>query len=160
MNNSLIKEKIRSHFRDIRYSELPLVEKKIKTNVFNMLLGLSKNNSRNNFFGIYWPLRGEVDLRFLKSNMDISFALPATLKSGELIYRKWETDEILLPDSSNIPSSLNEELLTYLQIKIMLVPALAIDQGGYRLGYGGGYYDRLRQNINWRSIKSFVAISF
>ena len=39
------------------------------------------------------------------------------------------------------------------------MPALAIDQEGYRLGYGGGYFDRLRQNKEWRSIPSFIIIS-
>ena len=42
---------------------------------------------------------------------------------------------------------------------MLLVPALAIDQGGYRLGYGGGYFDRLRKKELWFSIPSFVVIS-
>ena len=44
-------------------------------------------------------------------------------------------------------------------ISILLVPAIAIDQEGYRLGYGGGYFDRLRQRDLCFAIPSFVVIS-
>ena len=36
------------------------------------------------------------------------------------------------------------------QLALLLIPALAIDQRGVRLGYGGGWYDRLRADPAWR----------
>lgn len=52
---------------------------------------------------------------------------------------------ILEPDPA-LPQLLAEN------IDLLLVPAVAIDRGGYRLGYGGGYYDRLRADPCWRQI--------
>jgi 5-formyltetrahydrofolate cyclo-ligase len=36
------------------------------------------------------------------------------------------------------------------QLQLLLIPALAIDQRGVRLGYGGGWYDRLRSDPAWQ----------
>ena len=52
-----------------------------------------------------------------------------------------------------------EEVIKPTDISILFVPAIAIDQEGYRLGYGGGYFDRLRHRDLWFSIPSFVVIS-
>ncbi|NMG59027.1 5-formyltetrahydrofolate cyclo-ligase, partial [Geitlerinema sp. P-1104] len=37
-------------------------------------------------------------------------------------------------------------------VDLILVPAVACDQRGYRLGYGGGFYDRLLSQPQWREI--------
>ena len=39
-----------------------------------------------------------------------------------------------------------------------MVPALAIDYKGTRLGYGGGCFDKLRADSNWRAIKALAII--
>jgi 5-formyltetrahydrofolate cyclo-ligase len=45
------------------------------------------------------------------------------------------------------------------QVNLMLVPAVACDRAGYRLGYGGGYYDRLFAKPEWAKIPA-IAIVF
>lgn len=44
------------------------------------------------------------------------------------------------------------------QLDLLLVPALAIDQRGVRLGYGGGWYDRLRAEPAWRRVPALVVL--
>ena len=109
------------------------------------------------FLGLYWPLTGEVDLRKLKLTLNLPVALPATLKEGVMSYHEWGMRP-LSKDLYGIPSPINEPAIKHKDISILLVPALAIDHHGYRLGYGGGYFDRLRSDSNWRSIPSLVIL--
>ena len=44
------------------------------------------------------------------------------------------------------------------QLSLLLVPALAIDATGIRLGYGGGYYDRLRANNDWAKVPAWAVL--
>ena len=41
---------------------------------------------------------------------------------------------------------------------MLLVPALAMDASGIRLGYGGGYYDRLRAIDSWRQVRALAIV--
>ena len=117
----------------------------------------SKNSTSNLYTGIYWPLNGEVDLRDLKRSLNFPLALPFCDKKGILQYKKWSTNN-LRKDNAGIPSPTEEENLKPEEIGLLLIPALAIDLNGQRLGYGGGYFDRLRSNPKWQAIKSLVIL--
>ncbi len=155
----LEKEIKRREYNFIRHSNPLLLQEKIKISINNALMELlSENKKKNNYIGIYWPLKGEFDIRFLKETTNQKLALPASSTDGSITYHHWSREN-LIPDSNNIPSPLEESILSHDDLSLLLVPALAIDHEGYRLGYGGGYFDRLRRNKAWRSIPSFVIIS-
>ena len=155
----LKKEIKRKEYTLIRHSNPKYIQEKIKVSVSNALIELlSENKNKNNYLGIYWPLKDEFDIRFLKKTTNQKLALPASSSNGLITYHHWSSKN-LIPDSNNIPSPLKERTLDHNELSLLLVPALAIDQEGYRLGYGGGYFDRLRQNKVWRSIPAFVIIS-
>lgn len=159
MDNILKKEELRSHFRDIRLRQTPLLEERIQEEVLITLQKiLNKNNKENNnHIGIYWPLQGEIDLRFLKTTIKNPIALPATYSNSELRYHKW-TIKPLIKDAQKIPSPLKEPPLESKSMELLLIPALAIDTLGTRLGYGGGFFDRLRANSTWRSILALAIL--
>ena len=149
----------RKEYNLIRYSNSHLIHEKIKykfKSVLNILL--NKYHSEGKYIGIYWPLKGEVDIRFIRDNNNHKFALPSSSKITGLSYHYWSKNQ-LEPDSNNILAPIRENAIKPNDISILFVPAIAIDQEGFRLGYGGGYFDRLRQNDSWISIPSFVVIS-
>ncbi len=127
-----------------------------------VLLFIQEKNKSNilkdKYIGIYWPIKGEVDVRDLKKHLNIKLALPASRKNKHLSYHPW-LNNTLKKDIHSIPAPLNERELHPSEISTLLVPALSIDKFGIRLGYGGGFFDILRKEKSWRSIPSYVIIS-
>ena len=155
----LIKEIKRKEYNLIRNSNSSSIHEKIKFNVKSALkILLPKYHIKEKYIGIYWPLKGEVDIRFIKDNRNEKVALPSCSKTKAISYYHWSNNQLEL-DSNRIPAPKGEKAINPNDISILLVPAIAIDQEGYRLGYGGGYFDRLRQKDLWLSIPSFVVIS-
>ena len=153
------KERKRKEYNLIRLSNSSLIHEKIKSNVKSSLqILLNKYHDKGKYIGIYWPLKGEVDIRFVRKMNPLKIALPFSSKNKGLSYHHWSNNQLEL-DSNKIPAPLRENAIKPNDISIIFVPAIAIDQEGYRLGYGGGYFDRLRQKDLWISIPSFVVIS-
>src|SRR5512135_2744308 len=68
-------------------------------------------------------------------------ALPCIVRSrSALVFRRWTVGDVLTPNAYGIaePPATVEEVVP----AAVLVPLLAFDANGHRLGYGGGYYDR------------------
>ena len=154
-----IKEIKRKEYNFARYNNSSSIHEKIKFNVKSALnILLNKYHANGKYIGIYWPLKGEVDIRFIKDISTQKVALPSSSKTKGITYHNWSSNQLEV-DSNNIPAPKGENALNPNDISLLFVPAIAIDQEGYRLGYGGGYFDRLRQRDLWFSIPSFVVIS-
>ena len=153
------KEIKRKEYNLIRSSNSSLIHEEVKSNVKSALqILLGKYHVEGKYIGIYWPLKGEVDIRFIREINNQKIALPSSSKVKGLNYHHWSNNKLEL-DSNKIPAPLTGNAIKPTEISILFVPAIAIDQDGYRLGYGGGYFDRLRQKKLWGSIPSFVVIS-
>tara|TARA_Y100001968_G_scaffold136039_1_gene124071 strand:- start:255 stop:842 length:588 start_codon:yes stop_codon:yes gene_type:complete len=153
------KELKRKEYNVIRYSNSSLIHKKIKSSVkLALQILLKRYHVEGKYIGIYWPLRGEVDIRFIREINNQKVALPSSSKNKGINYHHWSNNQLQL-DSNSIPAPVGENAIKPNDISILFIPAIAIDQDGYRLGYGGGYFDRLRQNDLWASIPSFLVIS-
>ena len=93
--------------------------------------------------GFCWPFKNEFDARFLIRHFrdrGATAALPAVVeKAGPLQFRKWWPGAPMIPGVYDIPVPDGTELLVP---DAAIVPMIGFDGGGYRLGYGGGYFDR------------------
>jgi len=92
----------------------------------------------------YWPMRDEADPRALLAALAAKghpTALPRIAQRGAALeFRRWKKgDEMLLASFGMAEPLSTAELVTP---SVLLVPLLAFDPDGHRLGYGGGYYDR------------------
>ena len=145
MMNEIIflKEQQREKFRLIRKA----ISKK-NTYRFNLINidQLFKNKKLNNLIIIssFFSIKSEIstaDLNeyLISKNKILSFPV-VNPKSKILSFRKFKKNQNLVEGSYKIPEPPleNEEV----KPNLMFVPCLAFDIQGYRLGYGGGYYDR------------------
>jgi 5-formyltetrahydrofolate cyclo-ligase len=101
-------------------------------------------DKRTNFIlGVYWPFQAEFDPRPLIDWLvatGSAVALPAVIdKKGPLEYRGWRPGEELVDGVWGIPVPKAREIVLP---QAVLAPLVGFDRGCYRLGYGGGYFDR------------------
>lgn len=93
--------------------------------------------------GVYWPFRAEFDPRPLVDwavAAGRTVALPVVIdKKGPLEYRAWRPGEALVDGVWGIPVPERRVLVTPATV---LAPLVGFDAACYRLGYGGGYFDR------------------
>jgi len=98
---------------------------------------------RPGILGVYWPFRAEFDPRPLIDwavAAGRTIALPVVVdKKGPLEYRTWRPGEPLVDGVWNIPVPEKRGTVTP---AIVLAPLVGFDRACYRLGYGGGYFDR------------------
>jgi 5-formyltetrahydrofolate cyclo-ligase len=98
---------------------------------------------RPGVIGVYWPFRGEFDPRPLIAQLIAAggrAALPVVVdKKGPLEYRAWRPGEPLVAGVWDIPVPERREIAVP---QAVLAPLVGFDRSCYRLGYGGGYFDR------------------
>jgi 5,10-methenyltetrahydrofolate synthetase len=90
-----------------------------------------------------WPIRGEYDARGLAEELrerGAVTALPVVVAPGQpLLFREWHPGVALAPGPLGIPYPVGSDPVAP---TVALLPMVGWDGAGYRLGYGGGFFDR------------------
>jgi len=115
----------------------------------------------------YWPMSDEIDVRPLMARLfdaGQTVALPVVVApEAPLIFRRWQPDMAL--DAGGFgtfhppgdPLGINEpEIIP----DLLLIPLLAFDTQGFRLGWGGGFYDRTLAGLRAASPVIAVGVAY
>ena len=174
------KDSLRRHYRQLRRQSLPLAEAALLEVLATALpqaleAADAKASARANLqakpqaapsrLGLYWPVGHEPDWRPLLERWPEALrqrlALPVVRCEGgvgRLTYGAWHPADPLRADGCGIPAPVAAAPLEADALALLLVPALAIDQRGIRLGSGGGWYDRLRADPAWRQLPALAVL--
>ena len=113
----------------------------------------------NGTLGFCWPFKHEYDPRFLAHALrdrGAKTALPVVVAPKQpLIFRRWQPGDELAKGVYDIPYPANGDAIVP---DAALVPMNGFDAGGYRLGYGGGFFDRTLASVRAANPKAMVAI--
>ena len=145
------KAELRSRFGALRREQLPAAEVGLQHAALTLAAGWAGEQR----LGLYWPLPGEADLRGVASQAGL--ALPR-VAAGKLHYRAWRSGDAMTPDNTRIPAPALGPDLEPSALGVLLVPALAFDRRGIRLGYGGGWFDRLRSDPRWQAVPALAVL--
>lgn len=121
----------------------------------------TKRDLRRAVVAGYWPIRNEPDLRPLLSdlhNAGAIIALPVVeTRAAPLVFRRWTPGMRLEHGHWNIPVPPQDaEPLTP---EYVFAPCLGWDEGCFRLGWGGGYYDRTLASLSERPYCIGIALT-
>lgn len=94
----------------------------------------------------FYPVGNEIDvipIFKIANDLGKKVAFPCSLAGGKLVFRVVADLSELGATVHNIPEPTiaSPEVIDF-ENSVCIVPALAFDSDGYRIGYGGGYYDR------------------
>ncbi|MCK6404716.1 MAG: 5-formyltetrahydrofolate cyclo-ligase [Rhodocyclaceae bacterium] len=111
--------------------------------------------------GFCWPVQNEPDLRPLAEALVAAggrVVLPVVVRAGApLAFREWWPGQPLVPDRYDIPTPSDGDFLTP---QVLLLPVNAFDGAGYRIGYGGGFFDRTLAALSPRPLVVGVGFDF
>ena len=144
-----------------RRSELgPSID--FQSNILNNIKPLIEE-IENEYIGTYISFRDELDTKKLNQYLlerELNLALPAIdFQTKEINFFMYNKNTELIENKFSILEPKNKDKVIF--PKIILIPLLGYSKSGFRLGYGGGYYDKyLSKNGDGDVKKIGIAFSF
>lgn len=109
-------------------------------------------------FGVYIAADAEIDPAFLVKKLwadgKICYlpVLSGKEKNRFLEFKFYQSTTVLVPNRFGIPEPQGEKGVSPIELDIVLTPLVAFDLQGYRLGMGGGYYDRTFASLRGQNV--------
>jgi len=137
-------------------------DKKLKINSYKFISYLKINSPNLKNIGGYYPYNYEIDdleILDLLEKKQFNISLPIIKKNNQMNFFKWSNNDPLKVNKFGIPEPVSSKIF---YPDILLVPLVGYDDNLYRLGYGGGFYDRYIEKIEKikKVIKIGLAFSF
>jgi 5-formyltetrahydrofolate cyclo-ligase len=153
----VLKSKLRKKILKVRQK---LNTKNIQINFNQIIKILKKEKITNKIIGGYYPVNFEIDslelLRKFKKNK-FNISLPVIKKNFQMDFYSWSFSEPLKINKYGIPEPENKNIV---YPDVLLIPLVAFDKNLNRLGYGGGYYDRLIKKLSKKKNIIKIGLAF
>ena len=145
-----------------RRQTVPLEQRRHAAEVIGDRLTRLRAALNRSVIGFYWPIRHEINLlpwaRALAQSGDVTLCLPVVVQPGApLEYWRWTPETVMQPGFWNIPVPAERSAIAP---EVVLAPLVGFDAARYRLGYGGGYFDRTLAAARPRPIAIGVGYDF
>ena len=131
-----------------------------KINFSKIVKILLKKNIKKSIIGGYFPINHEIDdlniLREFEKNK-YKISLPVIQKNKQMHFYSWSFTKYLKLNRYGIPEP-DKNKIVYPDI--LLVPMVAFDNKRFRLGYGGGYYDRYISKTKYKKSIFIIGLAF
>jgi 5-formyltetrahydrofolate cyclo-ligase len=109
---------------------------------------------RSMALGFYWPMESEFDPRFATRHFrdhGATLALPVVVRRNTpLQFREWHPGAVVVKGVFDLPMPSETPVV---RPQALLIPPIGFDAEGYRLGYGGGYFDRTLATLTPHPLK-------
>ena len=148
--------------KSLRKKILLIRKKKFNSNSIvtlkNFLKVFKKKNLKNSILGFYYPVNYEINCfnllnEFQKTRNKI--ALPVIKRKKQMDFFLWNTKDPLISNKYGIPEPIRSKIV---YPDILIVPIIGFDKHKFRLGYGGGFYDRYISRV--LKFKKVLTIGF
>ncbi|MEO3416193.1 5-formyltetrahydrofolate cyclo-ligase [Roseovarius sp. CAU 1744] len=137
------RNRLRAERQELSVADRKRIELELR-NRLRQLLRDQFGGARGKVFSAYWPIKGEPDLRPLMAELHeagVKVALPLVeIKAAPLVFRRWKPGMRMVRGDWNIPVPPQDA--PKVTPDIALAPLVGWTADNYRLGYGGGYFDR------------------
>ena len=151
----LEKQMLRTSLRALTQSLPDAYIERSDRGIRETLLSLPQWNGARAVF-IYAGIGREVDTgRIIRAALDAgkTVALPRCLTGGKMEALMITSLDALKPGRFGIPEpDASSRILRPQAVELAVVPCVAADRQGYRLGYGGGYYDRYLEGLSLKTV--------
>jgi 5-formyltetrahydrofolate cyclo-ligase len=153
----VLKSKLRKKILKVRQK---FNTKNIQPNFNQIIKILKKEKINNKIIGGYYPVNFEIDdltllKKFRKNKFNIS--LPVITKNFQMDFYLWSFSEPLKINKYGIPEPESKNIV---YPDVLLIPLVAFDKNLNRLGYGGGYYDRLIEKLSKKKNILKIGLAF
>ena len=148
---------------DIRNKYIKIRKKKfnpLKNISFNLIKSFIFKNKKNPTIGGYFPVRYEIDcLKILKKleEKKMRISLPIIQNNNEMEFHKYSFKNPMNINKYGIPEPFKNKVISP---DILFVPLVAFDRDLFRIGYGGGYYDRYLAKLKKKKFFISIGLAF
>ncbi len=159
--NLLSKDQIRREILRIRNS-LSENEMVVNSNIISNMVISTKEYKKSSSIGIYFPIGSEVNtIEIIKHSLATKriIGLPRIIDSNKILFFKiiensFEDIKMTKGKYGILENSMSDFIIT--KMDLLIVPGIAFDLQGNRIGYGKGYYDRFLSKLKANNIMALA----